>query len=108
MVGLGRQVVPSRPELPWMSGAKHGERQMGREEPWYTGMEVRFIAVKIERVLLVVLATGALPWVVLMPRRFRDGDRAETSIANASLDRQLITLVLIGGWQVYIVASIAV
>lgn len=87
-LGAGRQVVPSRPEAPWMSGAKQGERHSGWDEPGWTAMEGREMAVRIDRVLVVVWERGALPWVVEMPRRCRRGVRAETRMAKASWSGQ--------------------
>lgn len=50
-VGVGRHVVPSRPDLPWMSGAAAATLQNGLLAPTKTGTSSRPIDLRMAQVL---------------------------------------------------------
>lgn len=63
----------------WMAGLQNGFLL-----PGYTGISGLPIASNTLPALEVVFSREALPWMVVMPRSFRDGWWAARRIANAS------------------------
>lgn len=72
---------------PCISGAWTAGLENGFLAPGYTGMSGFPMASSTLPALAVVLASEALPWIVVMPRRFNDGWCAAMRIAKASYAR---------------------
>jgi hypothetical protein len=78
-----------RDHSPWISGAWTAGLENGFFDPGYTGISGLPMASSTLPALAVVLTSDALPWIVVMPRRFRDGWCAAMRIAKASYKRSV-------------------